>query len=206
VAGVGEAGPRSTGDKSGYRDTPAKTPHSGTKAGVSSRNPSTSKDAGKPSPVKPTTVSHSGAKVASPLRSGLAGLSCPAVITLPDVQVTPNSPAAVFLSGANAQDQDGVCAQPPLPAAQTTLSAASPATLIANCHNVDDIVKVLEGLTGPDQQDYATAVVNLALLRFGGLDDIEPLAEAVKNKPRAAHHRGGEAPSLHDGLPKHQNL
>ena len=127
--------------------------------------------------------------------SGLAGLSCPPVRTLPDAQ-----PADPFLfgtnvSGANAQNQDGVCySQPPRSAAQTlpavqntnaapSLSAASPAALIANCHDVDDVVKVLKGLTGRDQQHYAVDVVNLALRRFGDVDQINKLAEAVKNNP-----------------------
>ena len=121
--------------------------------------------------------------------SGVAGLSCPPVRTLPDVQ-----PAATFFF-ANAQNQDGVCSAPPprsdaqtLPAVQNTnaapsLSAASPAALIANCHDVDDVVKVLKGLTGRDQQRYVVDVVNLALRRFGDVDHINNLVEAVKNNP-----------------------
>ena len=121
--------------------------------------------------------------------SGVAGLSCPPVRTLPDVQ-----PAATFFF-ANAQNQDGVCSAPPprsdaqtLPAVQNTnaapsLSAASPAALIANCHDVDDVVKVLKGLTGRDQQHYAVDVVNLALRRFGDVDHINNLVEAVQNNP-----------------------
>ena len=130
--------------------------------------------------------------------SGVAGLSCPAVLTLPDAQ-----PATTFLfganvSGPNAQNQDGVCyVQPPGPAAQilptsasentnaaSSLSAATPAALIANCHDVDDVVKVLGGLTGPDQQHYAVDVVSLALRRFGDVDDIKNLIGAVRNNPR----------------------
>ena len=127
--------------------------------------------------------------------SGVAGLSCPAVRTLPDAQPPDPFLFGTNVSGANAQNQDGVCyAQPPQPAAQTlpavqnanaapSLSAASPAALIANCHDVDDVVKVLKGLTGRDQHHYAVDVVNLALRRFGGVDHINKLAEAVQNNP-----------------------
>ena len=67
--------------------------------------------------------------------------------------------------------------------AAPSLSAASPAALIANCHDVDDVVKVLKGLTGRDQQRYVVDVVNLALRRFGDVDHINNLVEAVKNNP-----------------------
>jgi hypothetical protein len=89
----------------------------------------------------------------------------------------------------------GVChVQPPaqtLPAsavqntnAQPTLSAASPAAaLIANCRYVDDVVKVLQGLTSRNQGACASEVVKLALMRFGDADNINKLAKAVRDNP-----------------------
>ena len=169
--------------------------------------PSTRKTAGrragkqppaKQPPAKQTVKGQNQPKNASPssLSSGMvgcAGSSTPATITLPDVPL--NSPAAVFLSGTNAQDQNGVCsAQPPQPAGQAIPASAAPNTaaapslsvtefraLIANWHSVDDAVKVPNGLTGPDQQQEAAYVVKQALLRFDALDDVRKLAEAVKN-------------------------
>ena len=120
--------------------------------------------------------------------SGVAGLSCPPVRTLPDVQ-----PAATFFS--RMLRTRTVCvlrrrlgltprlfqqSKTPMP---RLLSAASPAALIANCHDVDDVVKVLKGLTGRDQQRYVVDVVNLALRRFGDVDHINNLVEAVQNNP-----------------------
>jgi hypothetical protein len=134
----------------------------------------------------------------SQTKSGLVGMSCPGVITLPDAQPATNFLFGTNVSGANAQNQSGVCyVQPPQLAAQTlpasaaqntnaapSISAATPAALIANCHDVDDVVKVLEGLTGPDQQPYAVDVVNLALRRFDGVDDIKNLTGAVRDNAR----------------------
>jgi hypothetical protein len=89
----------------------------------------------------------------SPPKSGVAGLSGPAVSTLPAAQNTNAAPS---------------------------LSAASPAAaLVANCRDVDDVVKVLEGLTSRNQGAYAAEVVNRALLRFGNADDVNKLAKAV---------------------------
>jgi hypothetical protein len=90
---------------------------------------------------------------ATPPKSGVAGLSGPAVSTLPDAQNTNAAPS---------------------------LSAASPAAaLIANCRDIDDVVKVLEGLTSRNQGVCAAEVVKLALLRFGNADDVNKLAKAV---------------------------
>ena len=126
----------------------------------------------------------------------LAWPACPALLCARCPTCSPLIPTfSVQSFGANAQNQDGVCSAPPprsdaqtLPAVQNTnaapsLSAASPAALIANCHDVDDVVKVLKGLTGRDQHHYAVDVVNLALRRFGDVDHINKLAEAVQNNP-----------------------
>src|SRR5262245_17764221 len=102
----------------------------------------------------------------SPPRSGVAGLSGPGVSTLPDAQNTNAKPSP---------------------------SAASPAAvLVANCRDVDDVVKVLEGLTSRNQGAYAAEVVKLALLRFGNADDVNKLAKAVGDnsalRPLVAEH------------------
>jgi hypothetical protein len=94
---------------------------------------------------------------ASPPKSGVAGLSAPAVSTLPAAQ---NTNAA------------------------SSLSAASPAAApVANCRRVDDVVKVLEGLTSRNQGAYAVEVVKLALLRFGSADNVNKLAKATRSLP-----------------------
>src|SRR5262245_56894215 len=69
----------------------------------------------------------------SPPKSGVAGLSGPAVTTLPDAQHTNGAPSR---------------------------STASPAAaLVANCRDVEDVVKVLQGLTSRNQGAYAAEVV-----------------------------------------------
>src|SRR5262245_40235332 len=93
----------------------------------------------------------------SPPKYGVAGLAGPAVRTLPDAQ---NTNAAHYLS------------------------TASPASaLVANCRDVDDVVKVLQGLTSRNQGAYAAEVVKLALLRFGNADHINKLAKAARDNP-----------------------
>src|SRR5262245_59625260 len=108
---------------------------------------------------------------------GIAGMgSAEPVGHLPDL---PPAEPAIF-SGTNAQSQHSVCYVQP---AKASLSAASPANLIANCHDVDDVVKVLKGLTSRDQQAYAADVVKLALQRFEYAGHINKLAEAVRDNP-----------------------
>ncbi len=152
--------------------------------------------AGKQPAGKQPVVKDQRPKKASPPTSGVVGLSCPAVTTLPNApSLTPNSPANVIFSGTNAQDQNGVCsAQPPqfagqaIPASAAAATAAAPSlsftdssALIANWHDVDDAVKVLEGLTGPGQQQEAAYVVNQALLRFGDVGHVKNLIDAVRD-------------------------
>ena len=120
---------------------------------------------------------------ASPPKSGVAGLSCPAVSSLPDAPPATH----VFgtnVSGVNGQNQGGMCyVQPSQPPAQTLPGDVVPAALIANCRDVGDVVEVLQGLTSRNQQAYAAEVVNLALRRFGDADQINKLAKAVKDNP-----------------------
>jgi len=113
---------------------------------------------------------------ATPPKSGVAGLSCPAVSTLPDVQPA-TDPFGTNVSGANAQNQDAMCYVQP---AQTLPASVVPAALIANCRDVDDAVEVLKGLTSRKQQAYAAEVLNLALLRFRDAGHVNKLVEAVR--------------------------
>src|SRR5262245_16117648 len=114
-----------------------------------------------PPPQEPKTLGRANdqgqsGKV-SPPKSGVAGLSGPAVSTLPDAQNTNAAPS---------------------------LSTASPAAaLVANCRDVEDVVKVLQGLTSRNQGAYAAEVVKLALLRFGNADHINKLAKAARDNP-----------------------
>src|SRR5262245_13450144 len=114
-----------------------------------------------PPPQEPKTVGRakdqSQSEKASPPKSGVAGLSGPAVSTLPDAQ-NANAALSLYVAG---------------PAA----------ALIANCRDADDVVKVLEGLTSRNQGTYAAEVVKLALLRFGNADHINKLATAVRDNP-----------------------
>jgi Domain of unknown function (DUF4781) len=151
-----------------------------------------------PPPQEQTTSGRANdqSENASPPKSGVAGLSCTPVSTLPDAQPATDI-FGINVSGANAQNQDVLCSvRPPQPPAQTlpasavqntnakpSLSDASPAALITNCHDVDDVVKVLQGLTSPNQRAYAAEVVKLALLRFGDADHVNKLAKAVRDNP-----------------------
>ena len=66
----------------------------------------------------------------SPPKSGVAGLSCPAVSTLPDAQPATDSFGTKVSGGKATQNQDGMChVQPPQPPAQTLPTGAVPAAL-----------------------------------------------------------------------------
>src|SRR5262245_25327669 len=113
---------------------------------------------------------------ATPPKSGVAGLSCPAVSTLPDVQPA-TDPFGTNVSGANAQNQDAMCYVQP---AQTLPASVVPAALIANCRDVDDAVEVLKGLTSRKQQAYAAEVLHIALLGCRDAGHVNKLVEAVR--------------------------